>query len=76
MGILVPPCINMVVYGIMAQVSIAALFAAGFLPAFVMAAFLMVQLWLEARRDAALVAAPRATWPEMARAVGAATVPS
>ena len=38
MGILVPPCINMVVYGIMAQVSIAALFAAGFLPAFVMAA--------------------------------------
>jgi TRAP-type C4-dicarboxylate transport system permease large subunit len=28
----------MVVYGIMAQVSIAALFAGGFLPAFVMAA--------------------------------------
>src|SRR6185503_219221 len=41
MGILVPPCINMVVYGIMAQVSIAALFAAGFLPAFLMAAILM-----------------------------------
>ncbi len=32
MGILVPPCINMVVYGIMAQVSIAALFAAASCP--------------------------------------------
>ena len=37
MGILVPPCIAMVVYGIVANVSIAALFAAGFLPAFFMA---------------------------------------
>ena len=55
MGILIPPCINMVVYGIMAHVSIAALFAAGFLPAFVMAALLMLQLYLEARRDPAIV---------------------
>ena len=55
MGILIPPCINMVVYGIMAQVSIAALFAAGFLPALVMAALLMLQLYLQARRDRALV---------------------
>jgi C4-dicarboxylate transporter DctM subunit len=64
MGILVPPCINMVVYGIMAQVSIAALFAAGFLPAFVMAAALMVQLWLQARRDPRLLVAPRPTGRE------------
>ena len=75
MGILVPPCINMVVYGIMAQVSIAALFAAGFLPAFVMAAFLMAQLWLQARRDPALVVQTRPSARDMASALGRAVVP-
>jgi len=50
MGILVPPCIPMVIYGGIANVSIGALFAGGFLPAFVMAAALMVQLHLQARR--------------------------
>jgi tripartite ATP-independent transporter DctM subunit len=75
MGILVPPCINMVVYGIMAQVSIAALFAAGFLPAFVMAAALMVQLWLQARRDPRLVVAARPTGREALVATARAVVP-
>jgi C4-dicarboxylate transporter DctM subunit len=51
MGILVPPCLNMVIYGSMANTSIGALFAAGFLPAFVMAAALMVQLNIQARRE-------------------------
>ncbi len=51
MGILVPPCIAMVVYGGIANTSIGALFAGGFLPAFVMAAALMVQLNLQARRS-------------------------
>lgn len=50
MGILVPPCIAMVVYGGVANVSIGALFAGGFLPAFVMAAALMIQLNIQARR--------------------------
>ena len=50
MGILVPPCIPMVIYGGIANVSIGALFAGGFLPAFVMAAALMVQLYVQARR--------------------------
>ena len=50
MGILVPPCIAMVVYGGIASVSIGALFAGGFLPAFVMAGALMVQLNIQARR--------------------------
>src|SRR6202023_3092698 len=44
MGILVPPCLTMVVYGSITNTSIATLFAAGFLPAFVMAAALMVHL--------------------------------
>src|SRR5512135_429435 len=59
MGILVPPCIAMVVYGGVANVSIGALFAGGFLPAFVMAAGLMIQLNVQARR--AHVAPER--WP-------------
>jgi C4-dicarboxylate transporter DctM subunit len=75
MGILVPPCINMVVYGIMAQVSIAALFAAGFLPAFVMAACLMLQLWLQARRDPHLLVQARPSGRDAVRAVVQAVVP-
>ena len=50
MGILVPPCIAMVVYGGIANASIGALFAGGFLPAFVMASALMFQLNIQARR--------------------------
>jgi tripartite ATP-independent transporter DctM subunit len=50
MGILVPPCIAMVIYGCIANVSIGALFAGGFLPAAVMAGALMFQLNIQARR--------------------------
>jgi tripartite ATP-independent transporter DctM subunit len=50
MGILVPPCIAMVVYGGVANASIGALFAGGFLPAFVMATALMLQLNIQARK--------------------------
>jgi tripartite ATP-independent transporter DctM subunit len=67
--------INMVVYGIMAQVSIAALFAAGFLPALVMAAGLMLQLWLQARRDPGLVVEVRPGGREALTAIRRAVVP-
>jgi C4-dicarboxylate transporter DctM subunit len=50
MGILVPPCIAMVVYGGIANVSVGALFAGGFLPALAMAMALMIQLNIQARR--------------------------
>jgi C4-dicarboxylate transporter DctM subunit len=50
MGILVPPCIAMVVYGGVANTSIGALFAGGFLPALLMASVLMIQLNVQARR--------------------------
>lgn len=53
MGILVPPCIAMVVYGGIANVSIGALFAGGFLPALAMALALMMQLNIQARRAGA-----------------------
>ena len=67
MGILVPPCLTMVVYGSITNVSIGALFAAGFLPAFVMAIALGVQQMISARR-AGLEPEPRAGWGQRARA--------
>ena len=50
MGILVPPSISMIVYGALANVSIGALFAAGFIPAALSAAVIMILLYVEARR--------------------------
>ncbi len=50
MGILVPPCIAMVIYGGVANTSVGALFAGGFLPALAMASALMIQLNIQARR--------------------------
>ncbi len=51
MGILIPPCINMVVYALVAETSIAALFLGGFLPGFLMGLCLMVYTYLAARRE-------------------------
>jgi C4-dicarboxylate transporter, DctM subunit len=50
MGILVPPCMAMVVLGGMGQISIGALFAAGFLPAFVMALAICILIYYQAGR--------------------------
>ncbi len=61
MGILVPPCILMIVIGSVANVSVAALFAAGFVPAVVIALAIMVYIWFDARRSG-IEARERATW--------------
>jgi C4-dicarboxylate transporter DctM subunit len=50
MGILVPPCIQMIVYGALTGVSIGGLFVAGFIPAAFMALALMIQINIQARR--------------------------
>src|SRR2546428_7258810 len=60
MGILVPPCILMIVLGSIANVSVAALFIAGFIPAIVLAAAIMAYIYLEARRGIVLPEAMRA----------------
>ena len=72
MGILVPPCLTMVVYGSVTNTSIATLFAAGFLPAFIMA----VALGLHVRWDAKRAGIPsdrRASWRERGRALADAS---
>jgi tripartite ATP-independent transporter DctM subunit len=65
MGILIPPSIHMVVLGTLVNVSVAKLFIAGFLPAFVMAAGLMLLINLKARRG---------NWPRAAERVSRADV--
>lgn len=50
MGILVPPCIPMIVLGGIANISVAALFAAGFLPGAMVALFLMAFNYIQALR--------------------------
>jgi C4-dicarboxylate transporter DctM subunit len=47
MGMLIPPCLNMVVLGAMANISIAGLFMGGFLPGFLMAATLMIVIYIQ-----------------------------
>jgi C4-dicarboxylate transporter DctM subunit len=50
MGILVPPCILMIIYAMLTETSIAQLFAAGFLPAAIMAGGMIASTYLVARR--------------------------
>ena len=51
MGILVPPCILMIIIGAIANVSVAALFAGGFIPALVLAVAIMVYIYVKARKS-------------------------
>lgn len=50
MGMMIPPCLNMVVLGAMANISIAGLFMGGFLPGFLMAATLMIVIYIQSSR--------------------------
>ena len=50
MGVLVPPCLMMVVLASLTDLSVAALFMAGFLPAAAMALLLMGLIYVQARR--------------------------
>jgi C4-dicarboxylate transporter, DctM subunit len=74
MGILIPPCINMVIMGGMVSISVAALFFAGFLPAFVLAGLIMILLAVQAR-SLNVQPLPRATTVEFWSAVRKALIP-
>jgi len=50
MGMLIPPCLNMVVLGAVANLSIAGLFMGGFLPGFLMALTLMGVIYVQSSR--------------------------
>jgi C4-dicarboxylate transporter DctM subunit len=64
LGILIPPSVVMIIYGIITETSIGALFAAGVVPGLLFSALLMAYVVLRCFRQSA-GAAPRAvTWPE------------
>jgi tripartite ATP-independent transporter DctM subunit len=75
MGILVPPCLTMVVLGSLVNLSIVTLFLAGFVPAFILAGALLVLIAVRARRQ---------NWPvtsgasraDLMRAIKRAAVPT
>jgi C4-dicarboxylate transporter DctM subunit len=74
MGILVPPCILMIVIGAIANVSVAALFVGGFVPALVLALAIMAYIYVDARRNN--TAPPqRTTLRDLARALRGALIP-
>ncbi|HET6468963.1 MAG TPA: TRAP transporter large permease [Geminicoccaceae bacterium] len=72
-GPIIPPSVIMVIYAVIAQVSVADLFLAGILPGLLMGAFLMLMVWVMAvtGRIHAPVR-PRATLPEVGRSFLAA----
>ena len=74
MGILVPPCIMMVVLGGMTGMSVGALFLAGFIPAAVLALCIMVLIYVQAVRTQ-LPLEPRPTIREAGRAIAGAIIP-
>jgi tripartite ATP-independent transporter DctM subunit len=74
MGILVPPCLLMVVLATLTNLSVTALFLAGFLPAAVLAGVLMLLIAFQAWRQHWPVVT-RASWGSLGRALRAAILP-
>jgi len=68
MGMLIPPCLLMVVLGVMTNLSIGALFMAGFIPGFVMALGLLGLIAVQARRGG-ISDTVQMTWRERGAAV-------
>lgn len=74
MGILVPPCISMVVLGGMTGISIAALFMAGFVPAVVMAICIMALIYYQAVKNN-MPLEPKPTLETAMKAIGHGILP-
>ena len=74
MGVLVPPCLMMVVLASLTDLSVAALFMAGFLPAAAMALLLAGLIYVQARREN-LPREPRPSAREVVRACARGTLP-
>jgi C4-dicarboxylate transporter DctM subunit len=75
MGILIPPCLTMVVLGALAGVSVSALFVAGFLPGFFMAVALMVLVYVQSKRGLLPAGERKASLAERIQALRGAVFP-
>ena len=79
MGILIPPCIIMVIYGLLTNTSVAALFLGGVIPGLVMGGTVMGATYWVARRQGFPVEAafsPRELWRSTRRAGWALLMPA
>lgn len=74
MGILIPPCINMVIYSLVTEASVAALFLGGLLPGFLMGFSLMVLTYLKARKENYPVE-PKVSFRDLLKAIKEAILP-
>lgn len=79
MGILIPPCLTMVVLGALAGVSVSALFIAGLIPGLIMAIALMGYVYVQSRRGLLPAGEPKVsralTWLAFRRAALALMLP-
>jgi tripartite ATP-independent transporter DctM subunit len=75
MGMLIPPCLVMVILGAMSGLSISALFIAGFLPGILMALTLAVVIHIQARRGILPGARGTFSWPTLRHALREAILP-
>jgi C4-dicarboxylate transporter DctM subunit len=75
MGVLIPPCLAMVVMGAVAGVSVTALFIAGLVPGLIMALALMVLVYVQARRGTLPGGEAAASWRETFVAMRESVIP-
>ncbi len=79
LGILIPPSVLMIIYGIFAGESIGALFAGGVIPGFLLSlmfiAYIAIRCWLNPEKGPAIPKAERASWPEKFSALKAVILP-
>jgi len=75
MGILIPPCLVMVILGAMSGLSISALFMAGFLPGFLMAITLSLVIHIQARRGLIPSSQIPFSWVKFRKSLFAALLP-
>ena len=71
-GVVIPPSINLILYGVIANASIPALFAAGIGPGLLLAIILSTYIYIVARRNNFPIADVERSWPEFWRALRSA----
>ena len=71
LGILIPPSVVFIVYGILTEQSIGKLFAAGILPGILLAALFIAVIYIRVRNNPSLApAGPKTTWDQRVRSFG------
>ena len=75
MGILIPPCLTMVILGAISNISIAALFIAGFLPGLCMALILMGLIYYQAKKGFLPMGEQRLSFIQVLQALKSSLIP-